>query len=280
MALADRIKLILREPLAHFLIAGAFIFALNAMRDLPADPTSRTITIDETQVQQLTANFAKSWQRPPTRQEVDGLIRDYIREEIYYREALRLGLDQDDLVIRRRLRAKMEFLARSEAESATPDDATLQALMDANPARYSSDAAYSFDQVYIAGNDANVSRRRALEVQRKLTAGGKPDGLGDALSVPASMESAGYSEIARAFGDGFADALRTLPEGKWTGPVESGFGVHVVRKRTSAKPVAAKLSAVRQKVENDWREATMEAREAKSYQALLDGYTIRIAAPK
>lgn len=280
MGIADRIKPILREPLAHFLIAGAAVFGLNATRDTPPDPAGRTIVIDETQVRRLTDTFVQSWQRPPTAAEVDGLIRDYIREEIYYREALRLGLDSGDLVIRRRLRNKMEFLARSEIESATPGEATLKAWLDRDPAKYAGGAKFDFDQVYVGGNDASAARRRALALQAQLARGADPAGLGDALSVPRYMAGAGSVEVARIFGDGFAAALASLPQGRWVGPVQSGYGVHVVRVTRIVLPSKPQLQDVRQAVENDWREATAEKREAQSYQALLDGYTIRIERPR
>ena len=280
MSLAARIKPLLREPLAHFLLAGAAVFSLNSLRDTPVDPASRTIRIDEAQVGRLTGAFAQSWQRPPSRNEVDGLIRDHIREEIYYREAVRLGLDQDDPVIRRRLRSKMEFLSRSETESETPNEATLQAWLDRNPAKYAGDATYSFDQVFVGGNDPSLARRRALAIQGALASGAGPEGLGDPLSVPSTMDSARTADISRTFGDGFAEALRNLPTGRWIGPVASGFGMHVVRVRTATKPERPRLSDVRQQVENDWRETTAETRDARAYQALLDGYTIKIDRPR
>lgn len=280
MSLGARIKLLSREPLTHFLVAGAAIFFLNGLRDTVVDPASRTINIDEAQVGRLTSTFAQSWQRPPNRTEIDGLIRDYIREEIYYREAIRLGLDQDDLVIRRRLRSKMEFLSRSEAENAVPTDATLQAWLDRNPAKYASDATYSFDQIYVAGNDPSIARRRALALQNALAAGAEPEGLSDVLSVPHVMDRTRYTDIARTFGDGFAGALHNLPVGRWIGPVASGFGTHVVRLRAMSRAERPRLSNVRQQVENDWREATIETRDARAYQALLDGYTIKIDRPR
>lgn len=280
MILASHFKTILREPLTHFILAGLAIFGLSGLREIPVDPESRTIRIDEAQVSRLTTGFAQSWQRPPSRQEVDGLIRDYIREEIYYREAIRLGLDKDDPIVRRRMRSKMEFLSRSEVESAAPTDATLQAWLDHSPTRYANEAAYSFDQLYVAGNDPSRARRRALSIQQALVSGASEKNLGDPLSVPRGMENARYSDISRTFGEDFAGALKSLPVGRWTGPVASGFGVHVVRVRAVTIPQKPSLADVRQHVENDWREATIEAREARAYQALLDGYRIKIDRPK
>lgn len=280
MALTSHFKTILREPLTHFILAGLAIFGLSGLQEVPVDPESRTIRIDEAQVSRLTTGFAQSWQRPPSRQEVDGLIRDYIREEIYYREAIRLGLDKDDPIVRRRMRSKMEFLSRSEIESAAPTDATLQAWLDRSPARYANDAAYSFDQLYVAGNDPSRARRRALSIQQALASGVSEKNLGDPLSIPENMENARYSDISRTFGEDFARALKSLPVGRWIGPVASGFGAHVVRVRAVTIPQKPSLADVRQRVENDWREATIEAREARAYQALLDGYRIKIDRPK
>ena len=272
-------RTILREPLLHFLIAGLAIFGFSAWRGEAVDPASRTIMINAEQVENLTTRWAQTWQRPPTGAEIDGMIRDYIKEEVYYREAKRLGLDDDDAIIRRRLRSKMEFLAGAEIENAAPSDATLQAWLDKNPAKYAADARYSFDQIYLTANDVDAARNRATTLLARLNKGGNWQTLGDSISLPPSLEDAAKANVAREFGDGFAASLAAQKIGGWAGPVASGFGLHLVRLRavkTSDKP---NLTQVRQTVENDWRAATLADREAKAYQALLDGYTIRIAKP-
>ena len=272
-------RTILREPLLHFLIAGLAIFGFSAWRGEAVDPASRTIMINAEQVENLTTRWAQTWQRPPTGAEIDGMIRDYIKEEVYYREAKRLGLDDDDAIIRRRLRSKMEFLAGAEIENAAPSDATLQAWLDKNPAKYAADARYSFDQIYLTANDADAARDRATTLLARLNKGGDWQAFGDSISLPPSLEDAAKANVAREFGDGFAASLAAQRIGGWAGPVASGFGLHLVRLRavkTSDKP---NLAQVRQTVENDWRAATLADREAKAYQALLDGYTIRIAKP-
>lgn len=274
MHFSQRWKPLLREPLVHFLFAGLFIFLFAAWRGEEADPASRTIMIDEEQVSRLVASWQQTWQRPPTQAEIDSLIRDHIKGEVYYREAKRLGLDEDDSVIRRRLRAKMEFLAAAQVENARPDDAVLQKWLDRNPARYTADAAYSFDQIYLGQGAA-----AAGPVKAALAAGGDWRGLGAALSLPRALENAAQNVVARDFGAGFAAALGAVQQGQWAGPVESGFGQHLVRVRAVILPAKAGLADVRQAVENDWRAATIKAREAAAYQALLDGYTIRIAKP-
>lgn len=275
----NRVRQWLREPLVHFLLAGLAVFGLASLRDQPVDPASRTITISEEQVGRLVARWQAAWQRSPTPAEVDALIRDHIKEEVYYREALRLGLDQDDPIIRRRLRSKMEFLGGAATENAVPDDATLQAWLDRNPARYAAAPRFSFDQIYLGQGDADALAVRAWNVRQQLRGGAAWSTLGERLSLPRSTEGADRAAIDRQFGDGFAAGLTALPTGQWQGPISSGFGAHLVRVRTVTATAAPRLIDVRQAAENDWRAATRAEREAKAYQALLDGYTIKIERP-
>lgn len=281
MNFRDSIAQAWREPLVHFLIAGAVIFTIYGWSGNAVDAESRQIVIGEEQVQRLASMWSQTWQRAPNPKELDGLIRDYIKEEIYYREAKRLGLDEDDTVVRRRLRAKMEFLATSEAENMVPTDETLQAWLDKYPARYATDPVISFDAVYVAVADGDdVARARALQILAQLSAGGDPTKLGDTISLPRSMDSASQTSISRQFGEDFGAALVRLPQGQWSGPVASGFGLHLVRINSIDISRKARLAEVRQQVENDWRSATREQREDKAYQALLDSYDIDIERPK
>jgi peptidyl-prolyl cis-trans isomerase C len=269
----------LREPLVHFLGLGLAIFLFSTWRGETADPESRTIRIGAAQVERLAAGWSQVWQRPPTTAEIDALIKDHIKEEVYYREAKRLGLDEDDAVIRRRLRAKMEFLAGAEVDSAQPDDAVLQRWIDRAPARYAADPSYSIDQIYLGQLDPDAAADAARAAKNAVAAGRDWRALGQPISLPRALEAEDRTAIARQFGDGFAGALTSLETGAWTGPIASGFGQHLVRVRqvrVAAKPL---LADVRREVENDWRAATRENREAAAYQLLLDSYSIRIDRP-
>ena len=279
MVLRDKLRATLREPLVHFLLAGLGLFLFFAWRGEAVDPESRTITITEEQVGRLAASWAQTWQRPPSQNEIDALIRDYVKEEVYYREGLRLGLDQNDTIIRRRMRSKMEFLANSELENETPTDATLQALLEKNPQAYAADARYSFDQIYLGAQDDDATRSRATRLLQELSKGAEWGALGDRISLPSSLEKADRTQIATNFGDDFAQSLSTLKTGQWTGPIASGFGLHLVRIRALQASAKPKFADVRQRLENDWRAQTVKDREAKAYQTLLDSYTIRIAKP-
>ena len=263
----------LREPLVHFLLAGLAVFAFSAWRGEAVDPAGRAIEIDAAQVGVLAQRFVQTWRRAPSAAELDGLIRDHIKEEVYYREALRLGLEADDAIIRRRLRAKMEYLATAQAETIAADDATLQRYLDGNAALYAVSAQFSFDQIYLG--DGN-----AVAAKAQLARGEDWQAVGAPISLPRSVEDADRGQIAREFGEDFAGALAGVKAGDaWVGPVASGFGQHLLRVRAVTPGKAPALSQVRQRVENDWRAETAKAREAKAYQALLDGYTITIAKP-
>jgi peptidyl-prolyl cis-trans isomerase C len=279
-AFQERATRWLHEPLVHFLIAGAAIFAFYTWRGDTVSASDRQITVSEAQVLRLANIWSQTWQRPPSANELDGLIRDYIKEEVYYREAIRLGLDTDDAIVRRRLRAKMEFLASSEAETMVASDAVLQAWLDAYPARYATDPLISFQSVYVStSGDEAAALSRARILLSQLQSGVAPQGLGDSISLPKNLTRATAEAIDRQFGEAFAAKLITLPRGVWSGPVTSGFGLHLVRIDAVGAAHAPNLAEVRQRVENDWRSATRLARENQAYQTLLDGYDIKIERP-
>jgi peptidyl-prolyl cis-trans isomerase C len=266
-----RVRAALREPLGHFLLAGAALFAFSGYYG-GVEPGERSITLDEKQLTRLADQWQQTWRRPPNPKELDGLIREYIKEEVYFREAIRLGLDTEDPIIRRRLRSKMEFLATAQVENAVPGNAELVRYYTANKRRYAADPAFSFDQRYY-GEDERGARMAIASLNKGENV---PVLL---LPLPAQMEKASKGNVARVFGDGFADRLAAMPVGIWSGPVQSGYGWHAVRLRAFDASKLPELAEIAQRVSNDWRAETKASREAAAYQALLDGYTITIAKP-
>jgi peptidyl-prolyl cis-trans isomerase C len=265
----------LKEPLVHFLIAGALVFWLLSGR--APDLGERRIVVDERVVGGLVQRFYDSFRRPPGQDEIDGMIRDYVKDQVYYREALSLGLDQGDEVVVRRMRRKMESLAVADAEAATPSDGELQALLDKDPARYALDPKTSFEQVYLGADmpEARIGADAKLAQLRKGTAvSGVP------APLPAKLDQSGASEIAATFGDEFTQALRDLPPGQWSGPVASGLGLHLVRVTTRSAPEKPSLASVRQRLENDWRAAAIAKAQDTAYAEIAKGYDVVIEKPK
>ena len=269
MTFSSRGAAVLREPLVHFAILGALIFALfgNA-----TSADERRIVIDAARVERIAGQYAQNFRRAPSAAELDALIRDDVKEEVYYREALRLGLDRDDEVVRRRMRVKMEAFGDTAEDIAAPDDATLQRWLSGHPDRFAGEATYAFDQRYL-GADAAGAQAALYE----LRAG--RDYAGAAIPLPAQFEAIGAGEAAELFGDDFATALDRLPMGEWSGPVASGLGQHLVRVRQRHPAAPPRLTAIRQRVENDWRAAMARDRTERAYRTLLGRYNVVIEKP-
>lgn len=275
MTINDTVRRLLREPLVHFLLAGLLVFILLSGR--APDLGERRIVVDERVVAGLVGRFQDSFRRLPTKEETDGLIRDWVQDQVYYREALVLGLDQGDEVVVRRMRRKMEGMAVAEAETQTPSDAELQALIDKDPARYAEDPRISFEQLYL-GADSPDTRRTAEQQLVLLRQGKSVPAL--PIPLPGKFSNASGADISGQFGDEFTLGLRNVPVGQWSGPIASGLGLHLVRvtERGAAEP--PKLSKVRQRVENDWRAAAAAKAQGDVYSRILKGYDVVIELPK
>lgn len=275
MTLKDSARRLLREPLVHFILAGALVFALLSGRT--PDLGERRIVVDERVVAGLVNRFQDSFRRMPTKDETDGMIRDWVQDQVYYREALSLGLDKDDEVVVRRLRRKMEAMAVDEAESRSPTDAELQAMIDKDPARYTEDPRTSFEQVYL-GPDTPENRQQAEAMLARLRRGESVSGV--PLPIPGSFKDASGNDISGQFGDEFAIALRNVAPGGWNGPIASGLGLHLIRVSARKAPQPPELAKVRQRVENDWRAGANARARDEAYARMLKGYDVVIELPK
>jgi len=264
-----------REPLLHFLLAGAVIFAVNAWRGPDTSRRSDKIIVTVDQVARMAVLWEKTWGRTPTEAELQGLVRDRIKEEVYYREALKLGLDINDTVIRRRLRQKMEFLALTDLEMSAPDEAVLRDWFENNAERYAIGPSYWFEQIYFERDD----RARIEAVLQSLQTGTPADASGDPISLPMKMDSANEAAITRTFGQAFYTGLQDLPVDQWTGPVASGFGQHLVRITAIQAASAPSFEDRRTQVQRDWLAQARLRTEQEKYETLRGNYTIEIESP-
>jgi hypothetical protein len=277
------IQRLLREPLLHFLLIGAALFPLYGALNQGESDAPREILISEARVAAIAENFATVWMRPPTAVELKGLVDDYVAEEVYYREAIAMGLDRDDTVIRRRLRQKMEFLSEGIADSVEPTDARLQGYLEQNAAQFARPAELTFMQVYLSPERrGDRVRADAEQLLTALQSGGgpaDPTEAGDPTLLPATMEAASPQSIANAFGQEFAPQVDEAPVGQWIGPIESSFGLHLVRldERTVGK--APTLAEIRPIVLREWQ-ARERQRHYDSFLATLrDKYEVRVEGP-
>jgi hypothetical protein len=272
---------ILREPLLHFVVLGAGMFVLFALVGGPAEEGPKRIAVSTAKVENLAGLFERTWRRPPTPAELDGLIADHVKEEILYREALALGLDADDIVIRRRLRQKMEFIGADVAKLVAPTEAELQAFLAAHADRFREPSRTSFAQVYLSPD----RRGEAVwgDAERLLvalnTGGADPAESGDPFLLEQDYRELAAPDVERLFGGAFAAQVAELPVGRWSGPVESGYGLHLVlvRERTPAR--LPDLAELRDAVANEWRAVRQKEANRALYERLRADYEVTVERP-
>jgi len=271
-------KKLIREPLIHFLLLGALIFAAYGW--IKRDQRSvDEIVVTRGQQEHLVNMFSRTWQRPPTAAEYQGLLQDFIREEIAYRQGVAMGLNEGDTIIRRRMRQKLELLTDEIVSFAQPADADLQQYLLEHPEPFRLEPSMDFRQVYISldkrGERADAYASETLEQLHN-----EPDAdwklLGDSLPLPMEFNQVRLGELARHFGSQFADNLLQLERGEWTGPVRSGYGLHLVKIDNFIPARDPELIEVREKVKLEWLEKRRRNATDELYQRLAEQYSIEI----
>jgi hypothetical protein len=273
---------LLREPLLHFLLLGAGLFLLFDLAGGPRERAPEQVVIGASDVSRLAEGFARTWQRPPTSEELAGLVHDQVDEEILYREALALGLERDDTIVRRRLRQKMEFLFDAEAPLAEPSDEEIDRHRLAHRRRFEEPPRVSFRHVYVSvdrrGDTARSDAERLLARLRGSDEGWEQSG--DALSLASSFSDLEPADLSSLFGGDFATAVLALPVGAWQGPIASGYGLHLVFVRERSPARLPPLAEVRETVLRDL-EATRRAEASERRLAeLRERYEVRIEWPE
>jgi parvulin-like peptidyl-prolyl isomerase len=257
----------LREPLVHFVVAGALLFAVDAWRNRDAVEPRGVVRITSADVEWLSATWTRQRQRAPSNEELRRLVADSVREELLAREARALGLDEDDTVVRRRLAQKMEFILQDAVRLTGPDEAELRRSHARDAARYRSAAGVSFTQIFFR-SDADAQRAVvAIETT-------SPGELGDPTLLARTYDLVDQAAVADLFGSDFAERLFELEPGRWSEPIRSQYGFHVVRvtERRAAKVLA--FEDVRERVREDWLRDRRSDAEKLLLHALLEKYEL------
>ena len=271
-------KRLLKEPLLHFILLGIAIFALYQLTGDRTEPHDSRIVVTSQKTEQLISGFSRTWQRAPSSEELRDLIEDYVKEEIFYREALAIGLDKDDTIVRRRMRQKFEFLNADTTALTPPRDQDLQAWLEKNPDKFRVEPKVALRQIYV-----NASRRgtgasaEAMKLLAQLNSEGKklnPSMLGDASLLPHDLALSTLAEIARVFGGLFAEQVGKLEPGRWAGPVQSGYGLHLVYVSERTEGRSSPLAEVRELVEREWFSARREEAVEARYRTLREKYAV------
>jgi hypothetical protein len=273
------VRKVLREPLVHFLVLALLIFVAYGALNRSDTSAPERIVITQAKIEQIAGLFARTWQRSPTSVELKGLIDEYVREEVYYREALKLGLETDDTVIRRRLRQKMEFLNDAASETLSPTEAELAEYLNAHAAKFAVEPAIAFHHIYFnperRGDKTNEDALAALEALRSNPAL-DPALVGDATLLPSKLPLTSKASVSQTFGAQFADEVAKAPPGNWIAPIKSTFGLHVVRVQEARPGRTPTLAEVRDAVERDWASEKRKALADRRFNELLKQYDIAI----
>ena len=267
----------------QFLLLGAAIFVLFQFTGNSGEPQDGKIVVTPGKVEQLVMGFSRTWQRPPTSEELNGLVEDYIKEEVFYREALAMRLDKDDTIVRRRLRQKIEFLTE-DAAAAPPTEQDLQAWLEKHPDKFRIEPKLALRQVFVNVHrrGQGASKEAAKLLARLNSAASKVDAstLGDASLLPHELPLSSVDDIARVFGDSFVQQLPRLEPGRWAGPVQSGYGLHLVYVGERTEGRFRPLAEVREAVKREWLSARREEVMEATYRKMREKYAIVVQPPE
>ncbi|MDJ0928188.1 MAG: peptidylprolyl isomerase [Gammaproteobacteria bacterium] len=264
---------LLREPLVHFLAIGAVLFLIYGLMN-DGGPADDQIVVTQADIERMIEIFGRQWRRPPTQSELEGLINQQIREEVLFREALALGLDKDDTIIRRRLAQKMEFIAEDLSAIVEPTEEDLASFYTENADTFAEPAVLSFSHIYFSPDKRGAATRADAElVLQEMRAAGTTDSRdrGDRFLMQLEYRRVSEQDVATLFGSRFAAELFANAEDGWTGPIESGFGLHLVRITDREASRIPPLADVRERVLQEYQYAQKRAAD----EALVEGLKVQ-----
>jgi hypothetical protein len=274
------LKKLLQEPLLHFLVLGAGIFAVYHFVSSGNANKPGQIVVTQGRIDALITGFTGTWQRPPTRSELDGLIRDYVREEVCVRQAVALGLDKDDMVIRRRLQQKLQFVSEDLISQVEPTDDQLRKYFQTHPDMFRSETRFTFRQVYLDPQRHKDMGGDVVRLLDQLRGRGEAKEFGDPTLLDHEFGSITVSDVARQFGDKFATKMTALSVGQWQGPIESAFGVHLICVTDRKEGRLPQFEEVTAAVRREWTNAQRQEANNKFYKSLVSHYVVTIEKPE
>ena len=268
---------LLKEPLFQFLVLGAALFGFfHLVGDKKPDAPER-IVVSSARINNLADGFARTWRRPPGKEELQGLIDDYIRDEVFYREGRAAGLDRDDVIIRRRVRQKMEFFAE-DASVPEPGEAQLAPYLESNPERFKTEDRFTFHHVFLSATRRGAAIDRDSQQVSSILALAETTmditEIGDPFLLGEEFQAVSQTEVAGIFGDAFAKRMSVIEQGRWQGPISSSFGQHFVYISERIQGGAPPLDAIRDAVRREWSNARRLEAEQKLYSSLREHYEI------
>ncbi len=271
------IKSVIREPLVHFLLIGLALFLIYG-KFSPKNDDSQRIVISQSVVNVISRQFTATWSRSPSSEELKNLIDGYIKDEILYREGTALGLERDDPVIKRRMRQKLEVIIEEQGSQA-PTDADLNDYLTKHAAVFRMPPVLSFDQILFKPTDYGNNLEQAFYASlAAVKVGVSPYSMGSVSMLPKQVQKLSADLVARDFGEDFSQSLIKAETGQWLGPVQSEFGVHLVRVTERKEGYLPNLDEARKEVTREWENDRRKASLEKNYQQLKQQYDVVIEA--
>jgi peptidyl-prolyl cis-trans isomerase C len=270
-----------REPLVQFLLAGLALFVVYRLLhpEVAGDDVSNRIVLTPDDLRQISVAWLAQGRPPPTPEEMKSLVANRVREEILFREALALGLDEDDTIVRRRMVQKMEFLAQDIADLSDPSGAELEVWFRQHAGRFAEPARATFRNLYFSPDRRGAGARAAAEAALAMLAG-KPMSAPEAAALADPFMFQDYypertaDQVAKDFGPGFARALFEIEPGSWQGPIESGYGWHLLWVESFVPARVPGFEEVEPAVREAWVEAQRVEFERKAFDRMKARYTV------
>jgi len=280
-SLAPTGRVWLREPLLHFLLIGAFLFIAYAIlqRHNGGTPSSKQINLTVDDLTQVDAYFESQWHRPPTPEEFAAMVETKVQEEVLYREGLAMGLDQDDTIVKRRIAQKVHFLAEDVASAHEPTTAELKAWYEANSRTFALPGRTTFRHLYFSpdrrGQNAKEDATKALtKIARQPEDSRSAASLADPFMFQDYYGDRTPEQLAKDFGPEFAQAIFRLKPGSWQGPIESGYGWHLIFIHSFTPGRIPAFEEIEPDVKTAWLTDRKQRAWDKAYAEMRAKYTV------
>lgn len=272
---------IIKNPLFHFFIIGTVIYIGYALLNKDTNDQENVIVITSGEIQWLEDNWKKTRNRAPSLEERKGLIKQQVRQKVMYKTAVEMGLDKDDIIIERRMVQKLEFLTSDILTPPNPLDGELKEFYEKNPNQYKTSSAITITQLYFdpdkRENKTLSDAENALVLLKKK---GEPENsdsnFGDVFMLPSYFSEVSDIELAKSFGNEFAEELFSLEPGSWYGPILSGYGTHLVYIHELKKATLLEFEKVAEDVKKEWQKKKLEELNDLYEEALIARYEIII----
>jgi hypothetical protein len=277
------VKKLIKEPFIHFILIGGLLFALYQLFGNKSEQYNNTIEISELDIKRATDAWQERWSRLPSDSELKNVIEQQVREEVFYREALALDLGKNDPVIKRRLSEKMIFIANDLLVPEQATDQQLTDFMQQHPHKFSKPLLISFKQFYfnpdLHSSDLSNELERVKFTLNSNTQDTSSTVLSDDFNGESEYTSMPLYQVARHFGQKFTAEIETLPVGTWSGPIASGYGMHIIKVTDRAESTLMPLQSIKDKVLLEWQAEQKKQANDSLYAKLRENYKIVFQSP-